>query len=90
MLLWVTMCGNRRRASWQPGIYGVKFFINGAWQTVVVDDLFPCTFDAATSRWEPIFAGYGRPEASADQLFAPLPDERVENVRVRVQLIGHL
>ena len=39
-----------------------------------------CTFDATTARWEPIFAGYGRPiEASADQLLATtgaFPDNR--------------
>ena len=37
------------------GIYGVKFFVNGRWVTVVVDDYFPCTQDA-NGAWQPIFA----------------------------------
>jgi hypothetical protein len=36
------------------GVFGVKFFINGRWTTVVVDDQFPCT--QARGRWSPIFA----------------------------------
>uniref|UniRef100_A0A7S0M852 Calpain catalytic domain-containing protein n=1 Tax=Cryptomonas curvata TaxID=233186 RepID=A0A7S0M852_9CRYP len=36
------------------GVFGVKFFINGRWTTVVVDDQFPCT--QSRGRWNPIFA----------------------------------
>ena len=39
------------------GVYGVKLFLNGAWQTIVIDDSFPCVRDAATSYREPLFAG---------------------------------
>eukprot|EP01047_Picozoa_sp_COSAG01_P070798 COSAG01_NODE_10824_length_2073_cov_2.612969_1_plen_361_part_00 len=38
------------------GLYGVKFWVNGRWVTVVVDDRFPCTRDGRTGCWEPIFA----------------------------------
>lgn len=37
------------------GLYGVKFFVNGRWATVIVDDYFPCTQDA-NGAWQPIFA----------------------------------
>lgn len=37
------------------GIYGVKFFVNGRWITVVVDDYFPCKQDV-NGAWQPIFA----------------------------------
>eukprot|EP00286_Rhodomonas_abbreviata_P011808 CAMPEP_0181323370 /NCGR_PEP_ID=MMETSP1101-20121128/19748_1 /TAXON_ID=46948 /ORGANISM="Rhodomonas abbreviata, Strain Caron Lab Isolate" /LENGTH=994 /DNA_ID=CAMNT_0023431391 /DNA_START=45 /DNA_END=3029 /DNA_ORIENTATION=+ len=37
------------------GMYGVKFFLNGDWVTVLVDDLIPCTRDAS-GYWQPIFA----------------------------------
>ena len=40
----------------EQGIYGVKFFINGKWVTVVVDDLIPCI--PWGSQWMPIFAGF--------------------------------
>ena len=38
------------------GLYGVKFFVNGRWVTVVVDDLFPCTQNPANGEWHPLFA----------------------------------
>jgi|EP01049_Picozoa_sp_SAG25_P008520 hypothetical protein len=38
------------------GLFGVKFFINGAWQTVLVDDRFPCVLDGSTGHWVPLFA----------------------------------
>lgn len=37
------------------GLYGVKFFVNGRWITVIVDDYFPCTRDHSGA-WQPIFA----------------------------------
>jgi len=37
------------------GLYGVKFFVNGKWITVVVDDRIPCI--PWGSQWMPIFAG---------------------------------
>lgn len=37
------------------GLYGVKFFVNGRWVTVIVDDYFPCTQDY-NGAWQPIFA----------------------------------
>ena len=37
------------------GLYGVKFYINGRWRTVVIDDLLPCTQDGR-GEWRPIFA----------------------------------
>eukprot|EP01043_Picozoa_sp_COSAG02_P015424 COSAG02_NODE_658_length_18775_cov_3.825712_13_plen_411_part_00 len=37
------------------GLYGVKFFVNGRWVTVIVDDYFPCTQDYSGA-WQPIFA----------------------------------
>jgi hypothetical protein len=36
------------------GLYGVKFFINGKWATVIVDDRIPC--ENVGSGWKPIFA----------------------------------
>ena len=36
------------------GLYGVKFFINGKWATVIVDDRIPC--EKVGSGWKPIFA----------------------------------
>jgi len=39
----------------KQGLYGVKFFINGQWNTVLVDDRLPCIFEG--SQWKPIFAG---------------------------------
>jgi hypothetical protein len=38
----------------EQGLYGVKFFINGQWNTVLVDDRLPCIFEG--SQWKPIFA----------------------------------
>lgn len=41
------------------GIYGVSFFINGKWQMIWVDSLFPCFKHKANShlrRWRPMFA----------------------------------
>ena len=37
------------------GMYGVKFFVNGKWVTVLVDDRIPCI--PYGSQWLPIFAG---------------------------------
>eukprot|EP00961_Rhodomonas_salina_P304465 3941611-Rhodomonas_salina.2 len=37
------------------GIYGVKFFVNGKWVTVVVDDLIPCLPDGRGG-FNPMFA----------------------------------
>jgi calpain-15 len=37
------------------GLYGVKFFINGSWATVVVDDRIPCA-QLAPGVWAPVFA----------------------------------
>jgi len=37
------------------GIYGIKFFVNGKWVTVVVDDRIPCI--PWGCQWMPIFAG---------------------------------
>jgi len=39
----------------QQGMYGVKFFVNGQWLTIVVDDRIPCI--PWGSQWIPIFAG---------------------------------
>jgi hypothetical protein len=36
------------------GLYGVKFFINGKWATVIVDDRIPCVDEG--NGWYPIFA----------------------------------
>jgi hypothetical protein len=36
------------------GMYGVKFFLNGKWVTVVVDDRIPCV--KAGNSWAPIFS----------------------------------
>lgn len=41
------------------GIYGVSLFINGKWQMIWVDSLFPCFRPKANShlrRWRPMFA----------------------------------
>eukprot|EP01050_Picozoa_sp_SAG11_P011986 SAG11_NODE_1305_length_5246_cov_7.559161_1_plen_1036_part_10 len=35
------------------GLYAVKFFVNGMWVTVVVDDQFPCTWE--NNYWQPVF-----------------------------------
>ena len=37
------------------GLYGVKFFVNGKWLTIIIDDYFPCV-PAANGEWRPIFA----------------------------------
>mmetsp|Transcript_27927 Transcript_27927/g.44895 ORF Transcript_27927/g.44895 Transcript_27927/m.44895 type:complete len:816 (+) Transcript_27927:47-2494(+) len=44
------------------GLYAVKFFINGKWATVVIDDRIPCI--PWGSGWNPIFAG---PKAHSGQ-----------------------
>lgn len=36
-------------------MFGVKFFVNGKWITIAVDDYFPCVPDGAGG-WRPIFA----------------------------------
>jgi hypothetical protein len=40
----------------QTGLYGVKIFRYGTWETVVVDDLVPCKLSDASKTWEPLFA----------------------------------
>lgn len=47
------------------GLYAVKFFVNGFWVTVVVDDYLPCKFEG--NQWQPIFA------RSMDQQHADYP-----------------
>jgi hypothetical protein len=42
------------------GLFGVKFFVNGAWQTVLVDDLFPCVWNDSLGAWAPLFAGLAK------------------------------
>ena len=37
------------------GLYGVKFFINGKWATVIVDDRIPCV-PTGPNAWYPIFS----------------------------------
>ena len=39
----------------EQGVYGVKFFVNGSWRTVVVDDYIPCT-ETKSGMWTPCFA----------------------------------
>ncbi|EKX32896.1 hypothetical protein GUITHDRAFT_120920 [Guillardia theta CCMP2712] len=38
------------------GMFGVKFFLNGKWVTVLIDDRFPCV--RRGSLWYPIFCGF--------------------------------
>ena len=41
------------------GLYGVKFYVNGKWLTVIVDDYFPCVIDGigtAEQSFRPLFA----------------------------------
>eukprot|EP00292_Cryptomonas_paramecium_P005826 CAMPEP_0113668184 /NCGR_PEP_ID=MMETSP0038_2-20120614/3858_1 /TAXON_ID=2898 /ORGANISM="Cryptomonas paramecium" /LENGTH=397 /DNA_ID=CAMNT_0000583897 /DNA_START=10 /DNA_END=1199 /DNA_ORIENTATION=- /assembly_acc=CAM_ASM_000170 len=38
----------------EQGIIGFKFYVNGRWTTVVIDDYFPCT--QSGGQWKPIFA----------------------------------
>ena len=41
------------------GLYGVKFYVNGKWLTVIVDDYFPCVIDeigTAEQSFRPLFA----------------------------------
>ena len=40
------------------GVFGVKFFTNGMWRTVLVDDFIPCT--EGRDGLEPMFADSGR------------------------------
>jgi len=54
----------------KQGLYGVKFFINGQWNTVLVDDRLPCIFEG--SQWKPIFAGmkdHSKQEAKVKELW---------------------
>eukprot|EP00301_Raphidiophrys_heterophryoidea_P000205 c10106_g1_i1.p1 GENE.c10106_g1_i1~~c10106_g1_i1.p1 ORF type:complete len:691 (+),score=163.56 c10106_g1_i1:113-2185(+) len=44
------------------GIYGVKFFRMGRWETVIIDDLFPCSQESDSGKWTPLFARYTEPE----------------------------
>lgn len=37
------------------GLFGVKFYINGHWRTVVIDDRLPCVQNQS-GEWTPIFA----------------------------------
>jgi hypothetical protein len=37
------------------GLYAAKFFVNGSWVTVIVDDLFPCHRDLS-GKFRPVFA----------------------------------
>lgn len=37
------------------GVFGIKFFVNGTWRTVVIDDLIPCT-ETSSDVWTPCFA----------------------------------
>ena len=37
------------------GMYGIKFFINGKWKTVLIDDRIPCQ-QKRNGQWKPIFS----------------------------------
>ena len=37
------------------GLFGIKFYINGMWRVVIIDDRLPCTQDDS-GEWRPIFA----------------------------------
>lgn len=39
----------------EQGIFGIKFFVNGTWRTVVIDDRIPCT-ETSRGVWTPCFA----------------------------------
>lgn len=40
----------------REGLFGIKFYINGMWRVVIVDDRLPCVKDGPTGEWRPIFA----------------------------------
>ena len=47
------------------GLFGVKFYINGMWRVVIIDDRLPCVQDSH-GEWRPIFAQ--RPSLATGEL----------------------
>eukprot|EP00301_Raphidiophrys_heterophryoidea_P023083 c7072_g1_i2.p1 GENE.c7072_g1_i2~~c7072_g1_i2.p1 ORF type:complete len:543 (-),score=143.84 c7072_g1_i2:864-2492(-) len=54
----------------KQGVYGVKFFQQGKWQTVIIDDLFPCEHNETTGEWVPVFVKYSEGEKETWMMLA--------------------
>ncbi len=39
----------------EQGVFGIKFYVNGTWRTVVIDDRIPC-IETSSGVWTPCFA----------------------------------
>ena len=56
-------------------MFGIKFFLNGKWVTVAIDDRIPCTQAREGEPWMPLFAGpkaHGRQKEGEKELWPML------------------